>query len=108
MGASEQQITMAAGLAGGIGLSGGACGALGAAIWVTGMNSSRAQRGQLDYKDPAGLALMEKFIKATDCEFRCSEITGRKFENVEDHAAYSQENGCEKLLEILAMAEESE
>ena len=37
MGASEMHTVMAAGLAGGIGLCGGACGALGAAIWITGM-----------------------------------------------------------------------
>ena len=34
MGATDEQQTMAAGLAGGIGLCGGACGALGAAIWI--------------------------------------------------------------------------
>ena len=34
MGASDMHATLAAGLAGGIGLSGGACGALGAAIWL--------------------------------------------------------------------------
>ncbi len=38
MGVSEMHRVMAAGFAGGIGLSGGACGALGAAIWITGMN----------------------------------------------------------------------
>ena len=39
MGASDLHTVMAAGFAGGIGLSGGGCGALGAAIWITGMNS---------------------------------------------------------------------
>jgi hypothetical protein len=38
MGVSELHATMAAGFAGGIGLSGGACGALGAAIWINGLN----------------------------------------------------------------------
>jgi hypothetical protein len=37
MGASDLHTVMAAGLAGGIGLCGGACGALGAAIWIMGM-----------------------------------------------------------------------
>ena len=41
MGVSEMHTVMAAGLAGGIGLSGGACGALGAAIWINGMNDSQ-------------------------------------------------------------------
>ena len=34
MGASDEEMTMVAGFAGGIGLSGNACGALGAAIWM--------------------------------------------------------------------------
>ena len=38
MGVSDMHTVMAAGFAGGIGLSGGACGALGAAIWIIGMN----------------------------------------------------------------------
>jgi hypothetical protein len=39
LGASEPHAIMAAGLAGGIGLSGGGCGALGAAIWLGGVNT---------------------------------------------------------------------
>ena len=42
MGVSDMHMVMAAGFAGGIGLSGGACGALGAAIWIIGMNDSRS------------------------------------------------------------------
>ena len=38
MGVSDMHAVMAAGLAGGIGLSGGGCGALGAAIWIIRMN----------------------------------------------------------------------
>src|SRR5512147_1272710 len=37
LGVSDLHAVMAAGLAGGIGLSGGACGALGAAIWIIGI-----------------------------------------------------------------------
>ena len=43
MGASDMHTVMAAGLAGGIGLSGGACGALGAAIWIFTMNSGEEE-----------------------------------------------------------------
>ena len=39
MGASEMHVVMASGFAGGIGLSGGACGALGTAIWLTAMDN---------------------------------------------------------------------
>ena len=43
MGASDLHTVMAAGLAGGIGLSGGACGALGAAIWLIEMNRVQSE-----------------------------------------------------------------
>ena len=45
MGVSDMHTVMAAGFAGGIGLSGGACGALGAAIWITGMNRPEERVG---------------------------------------------------------------
>ena len=46
MGASPMHTIMAAGLAGGIGLSGGACGALGAAIWIGGIDQSEGNRAE--------------------------------------------------------------
>jgi len=45
MGLSDMHTVMAAGFAGGIGLSGGGCGALGAAIWILGMNSRKEGLG---------------------------------------------------------------
>lgn len=102
LGASDLHAVMAAGLAGGIGLSGGACGALGAAIWIMGMTSLEAGAGRLEYKAPAALDLVEQFLKCTGHEFECSEIVGRKFESVGDHAAYLREGGCSKIIEVLA------
>lgn len=93
---------MAAGLAGGIGLCGGACGALGAAIWITVMKISEAGDKKPDYKDPRALAVIEKFLESSDYEFECSEIVGRTFKDVEDHAAYLRDGGCSKILEVLA------
>ena len=104
MGASDLHQVMAAGLAGGIGLCGGACGALGAAIWIVGMRVNEEGDGKLDYKDPRALALMESFLKSTDYRMECSEIVGRKFENVEDHAEYLREGGCAEIIEALAVA----
>ncbi len=103
MGASEMHTVMAAGLAGGIGLSGGACGALGAAIWIRGMNILK-DGGQLSYKDPGALQTIERFTKCTHCEFECSKIAGRKFENTGDHARYLHEGGCAEILMALAVA----
>jgi len=102
MGLSEMHTVMAAGLAGGIGLCGGACGALGAAIWIIGMNSIKEGAGKIDYKNPIGLDAIDRFLKCTDYEFECSEIVGRRFENIDDHADYLRGGGCSKIIEVLA------
>jgi len=102
MGVSDMHTVMTAGLAGGIGLCGGACGALGAAIWINGMTSIKKRAGKIDYKDRKVLDLIDKFLKCSDYEFECSDIVGRKFENVSDHAEYLREGGCSKIIEALA------
>jgi hypothetical protein len=101
MGVSDMHTVMAAGLAGGIGLSGGACGALGAAIWITGMNRSDVPVG-LNFTDSWVGDTIEKFLESSDYEFECSEIVGRKFENISDHAEYLSNGGCSKIIEGLA------
>lgn len=106
MGVSEQHAVMAAGLAGGIGLSGGGCGALGTAIWILGMNGS--QEG-LSNKVISRMTsdMIERFLRSTDYKFECTEIVGRNFESINDHAKYIREGGCEKVMEVFA-AESSE
>jgi hypothetical protein len=102
MGVSDMHTVMAAGLAGGIGLCGGACGALGAAIWITGMNSNKERAGKISFKNPEALDAIDRFIKCTDFKFECSEIVGRKFENIDDHADYLRNGGCSEIIEVLA------
>lgn len=99
MGASDVHAVMAAGLAGGIGLSGGACGALGTAIWLSGVNRLR-EGDKVELKD-AG-ALMEKFAECTNGNFECSKIVGRQFESVSDHADYLRGGGCSQIIEGLS------
>lgn len=103
MGASDMHTVMAAGFVGGIGLSGGACGALGAAIWLRGMNFLKGG-GQAAYKAPYVSDVIERFIKCADCEFECSKIVGRKFGSIQDHASYLREGGCSEILKVLATA----
>ncbi len=103
MGLSDMHTVMAAGLAGGIGLCGGACGALGAAIWIIGMNTSEDGGGKINYfNNPGAADAIDIFTKCTDYEFECSEIVGRKFENVGDHADYLRNGGCSKIIDVLA------
>ena len=105
MGASAVHATMAAGLAGGIGLSGGGCGALGAAIWLAALKTLENQEGKIEFNHPEANAIVERFLKCTDFEFECEKILGRKFENVADHAQHLCNGGCAKLIEVLAAKE---
>jgi hypothetical protein len=103
MGASEMHAVMAAGFAGGIGLSGGACGALGAAIWLTGINQPVAIEG-FSYSGTWVNDMIETFLESSDYEFECAEIVGREFESVSDHADYVCNGGCAEIIETLANA----
>lgn len=102
MGASDMHTVMAAGLAGGIGLSGGGCGALGTAIWITGMNNLKKGAGEIGFKAPDVLDAIERFGRCTNSEFECSKIVGRKFESVDDHASHLRAGGCSELIKVLA------
>jgi hypothetical protein len=102
IGVSDKHAVMAAGLAGGIGLSGGACGALGAAIWIIAMNSLEAGAGELDLNNPEALAAIDAFVESSDYEFECSDIVGRSFADVSDHAGYVRAGGCSEIIEALA------
>lgn len=102
MGVSDMHTVMAAGFAGGIGLCGGACGALGAAIWIIGMNGLKEGVGKIEFQNPSALDAIDRFMKCTDDEFECSKIVGRRFENVDDHAGYLRDGGCSEIIEVLA------
>jgi hypothetical protein len=101
MGVSDMHAVMTAGFAGGIGLSGGACGALGAAIWIIEMNG-RKEQADKKVVDSKVADTIERFLISTDFEFECSKIVGRKFENTSDHAGYLRDGGCSKIIEALA------
>ncbi len=103
MGVSEMHVVMAAGFAGGLGLSGGGCGALGAAIWVIGMNHPVELDG-LNYSGTWVNDTIEKFLESSDYEFECSKIVGRKFEDAGDHANYLRDGGCSEIIEALQSA----
>jgi hypothetical protein len=102
LGSSDLHATMAAGLAGGIGLTGGACGALGAAVWLGTLGDLRTNGGKVTFSNPRAAATIDRFLKCTGYEFECSKIVGRTFENVGDHAGFVCSGGCSKILEALA------
>jgi hypothetical protein len=102
MGASDMHVVMAAGLAGGIGLSGGACGALGAAVWIASMEAGKEEIKNISFAPPRAQEAVDRFLESTDFEFECCEIVGRSFESIDDHAAFLRDGGCAELIEALA------
>jgi hypothetical protein len=101
MGATEIQTVMAAGLAGGIGLSGGACGALGVALWLGYMESAEKPTG-FSMMTEGVRSTIDAFQEATDYEYNCDEIAGQKFSDSASHAQYVCHGGCGKILAALA------
>lgn len=106
MGAQDKHQTMSASLAGGIGLSGEACGALGTAVWIKAMKIARS-RPEVDlWKDSEFSdefeGLVEKFLAASDYKFECHEISNRKFATPGEHAEYIQNGGCAAIIEALS------
>jgi hypothetical protein len=91
---------MAAGLAGGVGLSGDACWALAAAIWITDMNDRRHGAAKAGYANPRAASLIDRFVKHTDSRFTCLDLVGRRFESIADHAAYLHDGGCAAIIEV--------
>jgi hypothetical protein len=102
MGASELHTVMAAGLAGGIGLSGSGCGALGAAIWILGMAIGQAKTGMIGFDDPSLKEVVDSFAASAGPDLNCAAIAGRTFEDVGDHARYLAEGGCSHIMDLLA------
>lgn len=101
LGASEERAVMVAGLAGGIGLSGEACGALGAALWFMSLRKQE-QGGAVEFTGPAVDAVIERFLSEIEGGFECASIVGRKFRDTDDHASYVAGGGCARIIEALA------
>jgi hypothetical protein len=104
MGASEKEAIMVAGFAGGIGLSGNTCGALGAAVYLKALDWQRKKPGDTTFKIPESKKTLDAFLKATGGETRCSSLCGRVFESAQAHTDYINNGGCEKIISVLAKA----
>jgi len=102
MGVSDEEMVMVAGFAGGIGLSGNACGALGAAIWLNTVAWCRENPGKSGYLNPHSNDILTAFYDATDSEILCTKISGRRFKTIEEHTDYITNGGCADLIDMLA------
>jgi C_GCAxxG_C_C family probable redox protein len=104
MGGSEKEMSIAAGLAGGIGMSGSGCGALAAAIWKNTIEWCRDNPGKSGYNNPRANQTMDTFLKTTDYELECSKICGRAFNIIDEHTSFIKNGGCKEIIDKLAEA----
>lgn len=102
MGATDEEAMAVAGFAGGLGLSGEACGGLIAAMWMRTMDWCRENPGKSPFSNAYASNTLFTFDDATGSKFLCSEICGKKFNTVEEHTKYIRNGGCSKLIEVLA------
>lgn len=104
MGGTEEEIAMVSGFAGGLGLSGHACGALSAAIWMKTLRWVRENPGKNPpmFNNKMAKQLIKGFENMTDSKMLCREITEREFESINDYSEFILAGGCERLIEMLS------
>jgi len=104
MGGTNEEMLMVAGFAGGLGLSGEACGALSAAIWMRTLQWCRAHPGKNPslFNNKIAKKLLTDFRKETNSEMLCHKITDQHFNSIDDHSSYINCGGCKRLLTLLA------
>jgi len=102
MGATEEEMLMVAGFAGGLGLSGSGCGALAAAVWMNALIHNRKGTGKSAGFDPGTDLTLKAFYEETDYEIQCDKICGQRFETLEEHSEFIKNGGCKKLINALA------
>jgi len=105
MGGSDEEMVMVAGFAGGIGLSGNGCGALGAAVWMTVLGLLRTNNWKYSLSDPVTKGIIKKFHEAAGSEMECHKITGRRFKTISEHTEFIKSGGCDTLIQLLARSQ---
>lgn len=104
MGGSQEEMAMVAGFAGGLGLYGGACGALSAALWKNALDWCRENPDEDPpyFNNKTAKKMLKSFKSETNGKMRCSEICGQEFKDLGEHTDYLTRGGCKSLLGVLA------
>ncbi|MEY8021662.1 C-GCAxxG-C-C family (seleno)protein [Muriicola sp. SD30] len=102
MGANDKEIIMVAGFAGGLGLSGSACGALSTAIWIKSLQWCREVDGKSPIKNKRSEKVLKEFMNYTNSKIICSEITGIEFDSINAHTEFIRSGGCADLIDKLS------
>ena len=102
MGGSDEEMVIVSGFAGGLGLSGNACGALSAAVWLNSLAWSKEHRGKSAWSNRDAKKTLKRFLIETDSEILCHKICGQRFKTIDDHTAFVKNGGCRKLIDLLS------
>ncbi len=103
MGANDEEMVMVAGFAGGIGLSGHTCGALGAALWLNSIRYCKENPEKTGYANKKNKDIISAFRQATMSEFKCNKISGMSFKSIYEHTEFVKNGGCSTLINMLSM-----
>ena len=104
MGASDEQTVMVAGFAGGMGLSGNACGALSAAIWLRTLDWCKENEEAQSFKNPNAEEVLKLFQNTMEHKIACVEISERRFNSIQEHSKFIEEGGCSSLIDLLSIS----
>lgn len=99
---SDEEKLMVSAFAGGLGLKGSGCGALAAAIWKFSLEKYIETNKRPSMPDPVTDKLLESFYEASDYKMECTEICGRKFQNLKEHTDYINGGGCSHIIKKLS------
>lgn len=102
MGATDEEQIIVAGFAGGLGLSGNACGALSTAIWLNSLKWVKENPDKSAFKNKNAKAALKVFNTETNSEMLCQNLCQQQFKSVEEHTQFIKNGGCSKLIETLA------
>jgi YHS domain-containing protein len=106
MGGTQEEMAMVSGFAGGLGLSGKACGALSAAIWMKTLNWCKANKGKNPpyFNNPEAKKVLTTFKSETKGKFLCTEICNQNFKDANYHYSFMKQGGCKELINKLAVS----
>lgn len=102
MGGTEKEQVMLAGFAGGLGLSGDACGALSAFIWKQIFELVKTGDWTYRMNDEITHGIVKAFYEITDYQIECKDISEQSFTHIKEHSEYIESGGCSELLEALS------
>ncbi len=101
--ATREEAIAVSGFAGGLGLSGNVCGALGAIIYISSLRLLK-HNPEIDFSQTNKELdkIIFSFLEITNGEFLCKNITKCKFNSIEEHSNYLSCGGCKNLIDKLA------